>query len=94
MACCVLAALIISHILAIWRDRRRIALYAAGLLLSVGLLGWQIDAHAQHIREFIADTQAILRGEDPAVAALQRSGLDCRAEADRKPMQPAIAAAK
>lgn len=77
MVCCVLGALIISQILAIWRDRRRIAIYACGLLISTGILGWQIDAHAHHIRQFVADAQAFMRDEDPAVVALQRSGFDC-----------------
>lgn len=78
MACCFLAALILSNVLAIWRDRRRIAIYATGLLVSVGLLGWQINAHALHIHQFAADLQAVVRGEDPAVAALNRSGFDCK----------------
>lgn len=82
MACCFLAALILSHVLAIWRDRRRIALYAFGLLVSMTLLGWQIQAHAHHLRQFIADAEAFVRGEDPAVVALRSTGVDCAPQRD------------
>ena len=49
MVCCVLAALIIANIIALWRARRRIMLYACSvvLLCLIVLLGWEIGKHRQ-----------------------------------------------
>jgi hypothetical protein len=78
MACCFLGALIISQILAIWRDRRRMALYGSIALVASGLLGWQIDAHLHHVNQWVAEARTYIDGEDPAALAFVRPTLDCR----------------
>lgn len=81
MACCILGAIIISQILAVWRARRRVLLYVAGLLVSTSAFAWQIDAHWDHVKQFVLDAQAVARGEDLAEAALRQPGLRCQAAA-------------
>jgi hypothetical protein len=44
VVCCILAALIIANILALWRARRRVVMYAClvGLIGLIALFVWQI----------------------------------------------------
>lgn len=81
MACCILGAIIMSQLIAVWRMRRRILISLAGLLISSGAFAWQIDQHWPHIQQFAWDIQALARGQDPAEAALEHPALRCEAKA-------------
>jgi len=58
MACCVLAALIVGNIVALWHARRRVALYAGVSMLAVliALFGAQWIAH-RHAGSLADSTQ-------------------------------------
>jgi hypothetical protein len=90
VGCCIIGAIIISQLIALWRARRRVVLYAASLVVTVGLFAWQVDQHWHHIEQFAWDAQALLRGEDPAVAALRRADVVCEAAPSDAPL-PRIA---
>ncbi|MET0987624.1 MAG: hypothetical protein ABW034_19690 [Steroidobacteraceae bacterium] len=78
MACCFIGALIISQLIAIWHDRRRIALYATVVLVASGVFGWQINSHLHHIQQFAAAAQAYVLGRDPVAVASVSPDLYCR----------------
>ena len=84
MACCILGAIIMSQIVAIWRAQRRILLSLVALLISTGAFAWQLDQHWSHVQQFGWDMQAWARGQDPAEAALDQPNLRCEAESPRQ----------
>lgn len=88
MACCVLAAMLMSQLLAAWQMRRRIALFAVLIAATGGALAFELDRHREHLRQLAWDARAVLRGEDPAVAALTRPAPRCGTKIQPTPASP------
>jgi len=85
MACCILGAIIMSQLIAIWRARRRIVLSLFALLVSTGAFAWQLDQHWSHVQQFAWDLRALARGQDPAEAALDQPALRCNTDSPADP---------
>lgn len=77
MGCCILGAIIITQFLTAWRARKHMLMAAAVALIATGVLAYQYSVHAHHIHQFVRDAQAMMRKEDPAVAALSQPQLRC-----------------
>lgn len=83
MACCILGAIVMSQLIAVWNMRHKLMLFALSILVTAGALVFEIKRHADHIQQYVWDAKAILQGEDPAVAALSQPALKCVAKASQ-----------
>lgn len=85
MACCVLAAILISQLIAIWKAQKLRIVMAVLAILTSGVLINQADRHWDHYTTEAAYFMARLGGEDPAWSAVRQSGVVCATAAAKAP---------
>lgn len=79
MVCCFLSAMLMGQLFAVWNMRRKIALFVVLISITALALTLELQRHRDHVQQFVWDVQAMLRGEDPAIAALSQPVKNCSA---------------